>query len=106
MCSRARSGCRWPPTFVTFAGSPHASTFYPIALAEAISNSNKNGTSEEIDARFNSSIDNGSGVGCFANIKWWYATTTANPNPGNHVSLFPGRAARTRARARLPLDRL
>ncbi len=54
-----------PTSFVkNFSGAPFANTQYPIALAEAISNSNLNGAEYEINVFINSNI----------NIDWYTGT--------------------------------
>jgi hypothetical protein len=45
-----------------FDGAPLPNTFYPVALANALSDSDQNGADPEIDAQFNSKID------------WYYGT--------------------------------
>ncbi len=49
--------------------------WYPIALAEALSNANRNGSSAEINAQFNSSVGT---ANCMAGQSWYYGLD------GNH----------------------
>lgn len=49
--------------------------WYPIALAEALSNTNRNASSAEINARFNQKLGQ---TGCLENLHWYYGLD------GNH----------------------
>ena len=61
-----------------------ANTWYSVAEAEAVSNANLNGSANEIDAQFNSSVDSGClGTG----TRFWYGTTTPSPD-GNKLNLM------------------
>lgn len=74
------------PTTVAmnFPNAPRANTWYPIALAEALANAERNGANDEISATFNSAID----TACLgANTRWWYGFS-ADGN-GNTIDLFP-----------------
>ena len=62
-----------------------ASTFYPIALAEALMNTNLNGANPEINATFNSDVD---GPVCFGTKSFYYGITAGNAPP-NSLALFP-----------------
>ena len=67
-----------------FTGAPVAATWYPIALVEAIQGTNRNGTSVEITAQFNSDVD----TGCLgAGTRFWYGYTADGLN--STVDLFP-----------------
>lgn len=55
---------------INFANAPNANTIYPIALANNLANSDLNSTSAEINATFNSSIDNNDN--CLAGVDWYY----------------------------------
>jgi hypothetical protein len=56
----------------------------PVALREAIANSNLNGAGPEIIARFNSNID----TGCLGAQRWWYGIDPNVPVPTNRISLL------------------
>ena len=73
---------------VTLAVAPpggFTGTFYPIALAEALSNSNLNGATAEINAIFNSDVD---GPVCFGTKSFYYGINAGNA-PANSLALFP-----------------
>ncbi|MGQ0801894.1 MAG: Ig-like domain-containing protein [Pseudomarimonas sp.] len=66
--------------------TPSNSRFFPVALAEALSARNLNGSEPEISASFNSRIDlNDSG--CLGNTRWYYGLT--GPAPANTIALYP-----------------
>jgi hypothetical protein len=64
-----------------FTGAPLAATWYPIALANAITGVDNDPGVPDIQARFNSSI-NGS-AGCLGSYNWYYGYD-GNP-PANHI---------------------
>ena len=77
------------PTNVMKLTSPpagyQANTWYSIAEAEAIQGANLNGTDNEIEAQFNSSVD----LGCLGSgTRWWYGTTSG-ANVSGRINLFP-----------------
>ncbi len=80
-------------TFRTLVPTPagaQANTFYAEALAEALLNADKNAgapdNSIDIDARFNSSIDNG----CIAaGTRFYYGVHPATPIPSGTFGLYP-----------------
>ncbi|MEO5625679.1 MAG: hypothetical protein ABIQ70_06710, partial [Dokdonella sp.] len=78
-----------PTNFTTLVPVPpgaQSNTFYPQALAEALANANLNGTSTEIDAIFNSSID----TGCLgAGTRFYYGVNPQAATPANTVRLYP-----------------
>ena len=53
-----------------FQGSTRGSTWYPAALANQLAGVDLSSDYSEINATFNSSIDNNSS--CFGNNNWWY----------------------------------
>ncbi|HYE96801.1 MAG TPA: hypothetical protein VD962_11390 [Rubricoccaceae bacterium] len=66
-------GSAGPTTLHTFAGAPHPNTFYPVALAEAISGTNINAAgAADITATFNS------------DFALWYFGTDGNPPAGEY----------------------
>jgi hypothetical protein len=76
------------PTAVFKLSSPpagyQANTWYPVAEAEAVQNTNLNTTENEIDAQFNSSVD----TGCLGGgSRFWYGTTSPSPD-GNKLNLM------------------
>lgn len=78
-----------PASFITLVPTPpggQPNTFYPMALAEALANTNKNGTDAEIEANFNSSID----TGCLgAGTRFYYGVNPQVATPANTVRLYP-----------------
>lgn len=82
-------GSAAPTAQLNFGNSPPpgamADTFYPIALAEALSGTNLNGGSVEINAIFNSDVD---GPNCFGAKSFFYGIETGNA-PFNSLALFP-----------------
>lgn len=75
-----------PQSFVIGpSGAAFADTAYPVALAEAISGQNLNGTEREMDARLNSRVDT---ANCVPGITggWSYVTDAATPIPANQLS--------------------
>lgn len=78
-----------PTNFTTLVPTPpgaQASTFYPQALAEALRDTNLNGTSAEIVAQFNSSVDSG----CLgAGSRFYYGVNPQVATPANTIRLYP-----------------
>jgi hypothetical protein len=75
-----------PQSFVIGpSGAAFNDTAYPVALAEAISGQNLNGSEREMDARLNSRVDSS---GCVPGITagWSYVTDAATPIPSNQLS--------------------
>ncbi|MCA9450763.1 MAG: hypothetical protein KC931_26815, partial [Candidatus Omnitrophica bacterium] len=64
----------------SFPGAPVANTWYPIALANQLYGSDLNPGVAEINAEFNSDIDNN--PGCLAGTDWYYGID-GNPTPGD-----------------------
>jgi hypothetical protein len=60
-----------------FAGAPLAGTWYPMALANALTGVDNDPTHPDIQAQFNSSI-NGS-VGCLSGYNWYYGYDATPP---------------------------
>jgi hypothetical protein len=60
-----------------FTNAPFADTWFPTALANALSGTDLNGTNAEISARFNLNIGT---TGCLENKPWYYGLDT------NHTS--------------------
>lgn len=56
-------------TFRNFSGAPFPDTLYSVALANALSNTDLNGPTAEISARFNSEIGK---PGCLEGSHWYY----------------------------------
>jgi len=61
-----------------FPGAVFTNTWYSVALANALSNSDLNGSTAEINARFNSNLGN---TGCLEGLSWYYGFDT---NPGTN----------------------
>lgn len=78
-----------PTTFGQFAPVPpgyQAGTWYPVALMEAVLDQNVNAANNEIDATFNSDIDNA----CVnPGTRFWYGVNPAVPPAPNTFALFP-----------------
>jgi hypothetical protein len=60
-----------------FAGAPVNNTWYNIALANALSNTDLNGSGAEIRAQFNRNIGTS---GCLQSRGWYYGLDTAQPS--------------------------
>ena len=76
-------GSAGPMTFVRdFPGAPLTGTWYPVALANALSSGDRNGSSAEIVANFNSDVDNSTVLG---SVGWYYGL---NGNPGSNIDLI------------------
>lgn len=78
-----------PTGVFSFPAAPpglFANTWYPTALAEAVSDQNLNGGNNEISATFNSDIDNG----CLApGTRFWYGIDPGIPQAAQTFALFP-----------------
>jgi hypothetical protein len=77
--------------FRNFTNAPRPETWYSVALANAISGTDLNGTDvgfEEINTQFNVDIDNGT---CLTGVAGWYYGTdpTLDPPPANRSALLP-----------------
>ncbi len=68
-----------------FAGAPVASTWYVVALANSITNSDQAPGDPDINATFNSNLDLGN-PGCLGATSWSYVI--GGPPPGGTVDLF------------------
>jgi len=69
----------WPPPGL------QANTWYPIALYESRSNTNENGSNNDIRATFNSDIDNG----CLnPGTRFWYGVDPNTPKPNQTIFLL------------------
>jgi hypothetical protein len=60
-----------------FTGAPLANTWYPVALANAITGVDNDALNPDIAAQFNSSI--GTVVGCLTGYSWYYGYDSAAP---------------------------
>lgn len=69
--------------FRDFTGAPRVGTFYAAALTNQLFGAQANG-SHEINATFNSAIDNN--ASCLSNLDWWYGIDEATPS--GTISLF------------------
>lgn len=69
--------------FVTVSGTQRV---LPVALAEAMSGTNMNGSSAEIDADFNARLDAGD-MNCLGGNRWYYGVT--GPEPAGTSAFFP-----------------
>ena len=56
-----------------FPGAPFSNTWYPLALANAVSGSDRNGATVEIDAEFNLNIGQ---PGCLSSRTWYLGFET------------------------------
>jgi hypothetical protein len=71
-----------PTSFISdFSAAPLAHVGYPIALANAISGTDLNGSVPEINATFNSLVDNAT---CLGNTNWYYGF---DANHGSNIDL-------------------
>jgi hypothetical protein len=70
--------------FRDFAGAPLASTWYVGAVANSIIGVDQDTNESDINARFNSDIDNNND--CLNGTNWWYGINS--PAPGGTISLF------------------
>ncbi len=76
-------GSAGPQTFVRdFPGAPLTGTWYPVALANALTGSDNNGTTHEIVANFNSDVDSSTVLG---NTNWYYGL---DGNSGSNIDLI------------------
>ena len=81
--SSALLGFAGPTTaFGNFAGVPVTNTWYPVPLANQLGTTpaDRNGATAEINAEFNSDVDNGTVLGA---IDWYYGL---DENPGSDIS--------------------
>lgn len=62
-----------------FPGAPFANTWYPLALANALSGSDRNGLTVEIDAEFNVSVGQ---PGCLSTRTWYLGLDNAHGSTG------------------------
>ncbi|QBB69205.1 hypothetical protein ELE36_01770 [Pseudolysobacter antarcticus] len=78
-----------PTSFITLVPTPpsgHANTFYAEALAESLLGADGNSGAADIQASFNSSIDNG----CIAaGTRFYYGVNPATPIPSGTFGLYP-----------------
>ncbi len=65
--------------------APKPATWYAVAEAEAIAQTNFNSTDPEIQATFNSAID----TNCFGGGTFWYGTSSSIAVPNNRIALLP-----------------
>jgi hypothetical protein len=70
-----------------FTNAPLPNTLYSAALANALSGIDLNGSNEEINTQFNSSIDNGT---CLTGTAgWYYSTDPSDTTPPDRIPLLP-----------------
>jgi hypothetical protein len=67
--------------FKDFANAPFTNTWYSVALADALSNSDLNGANQEINATFNMNVGT---TGCLDTTFWYYGL---DGNHGNGIDL-------------------
>ncbi len=65
-----------------FANQPISGVYYPVALANHLSQSDLNSGTPEINITFNTDVDNSTVLG---NSNWYYGT---DANPGIHIDLI------------------
>jgi hypothetical protein len=70
--------------FRDFPGAPRANTWYPAALANRLAGSDQDPGSDDIDASFNSDVDEN--PGCLSSLDWWYGIGA--PAPAGTISFF------------------
>lgn len=70
--------------FRNFTNAPRANTWYVSAVANNLAGRRVGGNSVDIQARFNSAIDNNSD--CLRNTNWWLGINS--PAPAGTISLF------------------
>lgn len=70
--------------FRDFPGAPIANTWYVEAVANSRNGSDLDGGSNDIGARFNSSIDNNNS--CLSGTNWWLGINS--PAPGGTIGFF------------------
>ena len=68
--------------FRSFTGAPIADTFYPAALANAISGIDNDPATDDVAAQFNSSVDDD--PACLSGVNWWYGIDA--PAPAGTIS--------------------
>ena len=82
--SSAVLGSAGPHTFIRdFAGTPLAGTYYPIALANALSGSDLDPGNVDVDAQFNSNLGQ---AGCLSSYQWYYGLD--GNAPANTIDLL------------------
>jgi hypothetical protein len=69
--------------FANFPNAPRLETWYPAALANALSGAANEPGTPEISARFNSSVGIG---GCLTGLNWWYGV--GSPAPAGTISFY------------------
>ena len=67
-----------------FPGAPRANTWYPVALANRLAGSDQDPNSDDIDATFNSDVDDN--PNCLSTLDWWYGVGA--PAPAGTISFF------------------
>ena len=67
-----------------FPNAPFVDTLYPIALANALANSDLNGASPEITAQFNSNLGTTS---CLNGLHWYYGLDNSDSDAANGIDL-------------------
>ena len=67
-----------------FSGAPRAGTWYVQALANSFAGSDIAANKADINAKFNSSIDNNNN--CLKGINWWYGI--GSPAPAGTIDLY------------------
>lgn len=65
-------------SYANFANAPVTNTFYPVALANKLSGSDRNGAAAEINATFNSLVNNS--AGCLGGERFYYGFDNSTPN--------------------------
>lgn len=68
-----------------FSGAPRAATWYAAALANARHGADLDAPNADIDATFNSTLDEGT-LGCLNGLMWWYGINAAPQ--GNTIDFF------------------
>ncbi len=71
--------------FSDFPGAPFSGTWYSTSLANALSGSDRNGASPEINAHFNVNIGT---TGCLENSPWYYGLDNNHGNGTDLVSVL------------------
>jgi hypothetical protein len=72
-----------------FPGAPRANISYGIAEANSLAGFDiDSGTSDDIQAQFNSKLDEGLAT-CIGGEKWWYGTDPSVPPAANTIPLLP-----------------
>ena len=71
-------------TVRNFPNAPFPDTLYSVALANALANTDLNGSSAEISAQFNSNLGN---TGCLQGVHWYYGLDNNDSNAANGIDL-------------------